>query len=276
MQSRPAVLGVRTGASSLKDPAQPPTAANTVKDLSAGDTGHGVTVQSSEAQLCHSHPSSLMPDHISAPHPDTQAFWDPRASSRCEGLEPQDRTGPQLDVTHPPRIQRCWRCGMTHAPQEKHRATSSHRGSCWLLASRTLPVWPVHHHAGPLAPCMPHSALSCPASGPGHWRAQHPAVVPQSSSLKPPRAPPVAPSLSHPHAADCPSCTPVALPATGRQSEGTLLPAAESPHLGSSPRDRTGRGRWDTSEWTRPVHQVPVIPSPTLGSPGPVLRASTF
>lgn len=141
-------------------------------------------------------------------------------------------------------------------------------------ASRTLPDWPVHPHADPLAPCMSHSALSCPASGPGHRRAQHPPMVPQSSSPRPPRAPPACPVLTlqtaHPE-------RPWRCQQLGDGARGHcfLLQSPPTLTLGSDPRDRTGRGRWDTSEWTQPVHQVPIAPSPTLGCSGLVVRAST-
>lgn len=158
---------------------------------------------------CHWHPSSLMLDHISAPHPDTQ---DPRAPARCECLEPQDRTGPQLDVTHPPRIQRCWTCGVTHAPQEKDRTTSSHRGSCWLLGLQDPPGLARPPSRGPSGPL--HVALRSLLSS---LRPRAPA------SPAPPHGSPEllsetttgSPRLSCPHAAHCPSCASVALPATG-------------------------------------------------------------
>lgn len=172
-----------------------------------------------------------IPDHVSAPHPDTQASGtqerlpDVRAWSHKTGLVP-NMTSP----THPPRIQqRCWRCGMTCA-QEKDHATSSH-GT--LLAPRP----PGPPRAGPSTITRASWSLAC--------CALLSLVQPQAQDTGEPSTPPWFPRaplrdhhrlpapcglhLSCPHAADCPCCTSMALWATGRWSEGPLLLAAEPP-----------------------------------------------
>lgn len=199
-----------------------------------------------------------IPDHVSAPHPDTQASGtqerlpDVRAWSHKTGLVP-NMTSP----THPPRIQqRCWRCGMTRA-QEKDHATSSH-GT--LLAPRP----PGPSRAGPSTITRASWSLAC--------CALVSLVQPQAQDTGEPSTPPWfprAPLRDH-HRLPAPCTCPVLTLQTARAARpwrcGQLddgarghccLPQSPRVALGSDPRDGTGRGRWDTPEWTRPVHQAP-------------------
>lgn len=158
----------------------------------------------------------------------------------------------------------------------------SREGPCHLLprdaagssASRTLPRWPVHHHAGLLVPCMLRSGLSCPASGPGHRRAQHPPVVPQSSPPRPPQAPRAlrpAPVLSS-------RCRLPVLHVHGvvgnwTMERGATAACRRAPAWPWAPTLVTGQ---DGAGGTPRSGLGPFIKPPTLGSPGPVVRASTF